>query len=138
MTTEPHISGKSVLPAIKGSVASVTVFCVILIIVTFFPTQAFADGALRGAISLIVLLPVIWIIMLLYFLFLGLINCCTLKRSLVVSAFFNSLLSLLFGWFILTEAGLAAAVVSSFYLFVALVVITCTGAWVWSRTAKFI
>lgn len=94
MSVEPHISGRSAVAVFTGA----TIFVFVLLIAFFSTLFTFDhgdDGALRGFIAIVMISPILWFVMLIYFTGLNLCKAYKFKYALNVGVVISTLISIL-------------------------------------------
>ncbi|MBF7074577.1 hypothetical protein ISG33_14320 [Glaciecola sp. MH2013] len=94
MSVEPQISGRSAVAVFIGA----TIFVLVLgsaFFSTLFTFEHGDDGALRGFIAIVMMSPILWFVMLIYFTVLTLCKAYKLKHGLTTGSVISAFISVL-------------------------------------------
>ena len=133
------LKGENIWAAIKGAFASTFIIFIMLIMsVLLIPSTPQDDAHIRGAVTVVVFLPLVLGVLFLYYLTLSVKNNRPFKFALLVQTVMIIPIAAFIFYVAYLSGGFLIALVNSIYTFVFFSIVGVFGAWVWSKPKKHI
>lgn len=129
MTIEPHIKSKHVLAGVYGASASCVAFLLLLICTALVPVAPDDDTSIRSAATLVEFIPLMWLVLFLYFFAISFKTVNRLRFALIFQSLWIFLVSGLPAYVAFSHGGWSAALPVLTIMFLIFTMVIGIGSW---------